>query len=54
VWIATGAPVPEGADCIAPIEEVEEDGDTIRVLKEFEPDRSCGPSARTCADERSS
>src|ERR1700704_1166339 len=35
VWIATGAPVPEGADCIAPIEEVEEDGDTIRVLKEF-------------------
>jgi len=37
VWIATGAPVPEGADCIAPIEEVEEDGDTIRVLKEFEP-----------------
>jgi molybdopterin molybdotransferase len=36
VWIATGAPVPEGSDCIAPIEEVEEDGDTIRVLKEFE------------------
>jgi molybdopterin molybdotransferase len=35
VWIATGAPVPEGSDCIAPIEEVEEDGDTIRVLKEF-------------------
>jgi len=37
VWIATGAPVPEGADCIAPIEEVEEDGDTIRILKSFEP-----------------
>jgi molybdopterin molybdotransferase len=36
VWIATGAPVPEGSDCIAPIEEVEEDGDTIRVLKAFE------------------
>jgi molybdopterin molybdotransferase len=36
VWIATGAPIPEGADCIAPIEEVEEDGDTIRILKEFE------------------
>jgi len=36
VWIATGAPVPEGSDCIAPIEEVEEDGDTIRILKEFE------------------
>jgi molybdopterin molybdotransferase len=36
VWIATGAPIPEGSDCIAPIEEVEEDGDTIRILKEFE------------------
>jgi molybdopterin molybdotransferase len=35
VWIATGAPVPEGSDCIAPIEEVEEDGETIRILKEF-------------------
>jgi molybdopterin molybdotransferase len=35
VWIATGAPVPEGSDCIAPIEEVEEDGGTIRILKEF-------------------
>ena len=36
VWIATGAPVPEGSDCIAPIEEVLEEGDTIKVLKEFE------------------
>lgn len=50
VWIATGAPVPEGSDCIAPIEEVEEDGDTIRVLKEFGPGsfvRPVGQDLRT-------
>ena len=50
VWIATGAPVPEGSDCIAPIEEVEVDGDTIRVLKEFGPGsfvRPVGQDLRT-------
>ncbi|HEU5003722.1 MAG TPA: gephyrin-like molybdotransferase Glp [Actinomycetota bacterium] len=35
IWIATGAPVPEGADCIAPIEECIEEGDRVSVLKEF-------------------
>lgn len=35
IWIATGAPVPEGADCIAPIEECVEDGDRVSVLKSF-------------------
>lgn len=37
IWIATGAPVPEGADCIAPIEECIEGDGTVRVLKEFDP-----------------
>ena len=37
IWIATGAPIPEGADCIAPIEDCREDGDAISVLKPFDP-----------------
>ena len=36
IWIATGAPVPDGSDCIAPIEEVVEEGDTVKVLKELD------------------
>jgi molybdopterin molybdotransferase len=35
MWIATGAPVPPGADCIAPKEEVTPDPDRITVHKEF-------------------
>lgn len=35
IWIATGAPVPEGADCIAPIEECIEEATTVQVVKEF-------------------
>jgi molybdopterin molybdotransferase len=37
VWIATGAPVPQGADCIAPIEECVVEGDQVQVLKGFAP-----------------
>ncbi|GAC1368000.1 MAG: molybdopterin molybdotransferase MoeA [Actinomycetota bacterium] len=38
MWIATGAPVPEGSDCIAPIEECieAEDAASVQVIKEFE------------------
>jgi molybdopterin molybdotransferase len=35
IWIATGAPVPQGADCIAPLEECIEEGGTVSVLAEF-------------------
>jgi molybdopterin molybdotransferase len=35
MWIATGAPVPEGADSIAPIEEASEESSSVRVFKEF-------------------
>ncbi len=37
VWIATGAPIPQGADCIAPIEVCMVEGDQVQVLKEFGP-----------------
>ncbi|MCS7191393.1 MAG: molybdopterin molybdotransferase MoeA [Armatimonadetes bacterium] len=33
VKVATGAPVPEGADCVVPFEDTEQDGETVRVLK---------------------
>lgn len=35
MWIATGAPIPPGADCIAPKEDVEAGAETIQVLKSF-------------------
>jgi molybdopterin molybdotransferase len=38
VYIATGAPIPEGADCVVPVEETEEastDGrETVRLMQE--------------------
>ncbi|MCS7187879.1 MAG: molybdopterin molybdotransferase MoeA [Armatimonadota bacterium] len=37
IQIATGAPVPEGADCVVPIEDTERDGEVVRVLKAFSP-----------------
>ncbi|HEX2052416.1 MAG TPA: gephyrin-like molybdotransferase Glp [Actinomycetota bacterium] len=36
MWIATGAPVPPGADCIAPKEDVTAEPDVITVHKPFE------------------
>jgi molybdenum cofactor synthesis domain-containing protein len=33
VQVATGAPVPEGADCVVPVEDTERDNTTVRVLK---------------------
>ncbi len=35
MWIATGAPVPRGADCIAPKEDVSAETDRITVNKGF-------------------
>jgi molybdopterin molybdotransferase len=35
IRIATGAPVPAGADCIAPIEHCVVEGETVHVLKVF-------------------
>ncbi|MFN4180364.1 MAG: molybdopterin molybdotransferase MoeA, partial [Armatimonadota bacterium] len=35
VQVATGAPVPEGADCIVPVEDTERDNTTVKVLKAF-------------------
>ena len=35
MWIATGAPVPPGADCIAPKEDVTAEPDSITVHKAF-------------------
>ncbi len=37
MWIATGAPVPPGADCIAPKEDVTAEPDSITVHKTFSP-----------------
>lgn len=37
VQVATGAPVPEGADCVVPIEDTERDGEVVRILKAFPP-----------------
>ncbi|MEX2551872.1 MAG: gephyrin-like molybdotransferase Glp [Actinomycetota bacterium] len=35
IWIATGAPVPPGADCIAPKEDVTAEPDKVTVNKAF-------------------
>lgn len=37
IWIATGAPIPSGADCIAPKEDVTAGDDAIEVHKSFGP-----------------
>jgi molybdenum cofactor synthesis domain-containing protein len=50
MWIATGAPVPDGADAIAPIEDCIEDGDSVSVLRYFDPGsfvRPVGQDLRT-------
>jgi molybdopterin molybdotransferase len=43
MWIATGAPVPPGADCIAPKEDVTAEPDTVTVHKRFEPGQFVRP-----------
>jgi molybdopterin molybdotransferase len=44
VAIATGAPIPAGADCIVPIENCETSGDVVRVLTGSPPDKHIRPS----------
>jgi molybdopterin molybdotransferase len=43
VWIATGAPIPEGADSVAPKEDCEAGEDTVEVLKTFESGNAVRP-----------
>jgi molybdopterin molybdotransferase len=43
VRIATGAPVPAGADGIVPIENAELDGDTVRLFEAVRPGRHVRP-----------
>ena len=43
MWIATGAPVPPGADCIAPKEDVTAEPDRVTVHKRFEPGQFVRP-----------
>lgn len=35
IQIATGAPVPEGADCVVPFEDTEQEDTIVRVFKSF-------------------
>jgi molybdopterin molybdotransferase len=42
VRIATGAPLPEGADAVVPVEMTEADGETVRVMAAVPPDRHVG------------
>jgi molybdopterin molybdotransferase len=44
VAIATGAPIPAGADCIVPIENCETSGDVVRVLAGSPPGKHIRPS----------
>lgn len=43
MWIATGAPIPPGADCIAPKEDVASEPDVITVQKAFSPGQFVRP-----------
>ncbi len=49
VWIATGAPIPEGADCVAPKEECVATGETVQVMKAFEPQSFIRPPGQDLA-----
>lgn len=43
MWIATGAPIPPGADCVAPKEDVSAEPDEIVVHKPFGPGQFVRP-----------
>ncbi|MEO8679355.1 MAG: gephyrin-like molybdotransferase Glp [Vicinamibacterales bacterium] len=40
--IATGAPMPDGADAVVMVEETEKDGDTVRILTPVYPRQNVG------------
>jgi molybdopterin molybdotransferase len=42
VRVMTGAPLPEGADAVAPVEETEREGDAVRVRAPSTPGRNVG------------
>jgi molybdopterin molybdotransferase len=44
VRIMTGAPVPEGADAIVPVEVTEESGDVVRILESVQAGRHVRPA----------
>jgi molybdopterin molybdotransferase len=44
VRIATGAPIPAGADCVVPIEHCTVEGDAVRVLQPSEAGRHIRPA----------
>ena len=46
VRIATGAPVPAGADSIAPIEQCVVEGEVVHVLRSFDPGANIRPSGQ--------
>lgn len=37
IQIATGAPLPEGADCVVPFEDTKRDNTTVQIFKAFPP-----------------
>ena len=45
MWIATGAPIPAGADSVAPIENCEVEGDVVRVLAPTSEGQHIRPAA---------
>ena len=50
VYIATGAPMPEGADCVVPVEETEEattgDREVVRLMQEAEEGAHVRPAGQ--------
>jgi molybdopterin molybdotransferase len=50
VWIATGAPIPAGADAVVPIEAAEATEDVVHVFEPSLPGRHIRPSAEDVRD----
>jgi molybdenum cofactor synthesis domain-containing protein len=50
IEIATGAPMPEGADAVVMVEETERDGTTVRVLTPVYPRQNVGRRAADIAE----
>jgi molybdopterin molybdotransferase len=48
--IMTGAPVPDGADAVVPVEETSEDGDEVEVRAETPPGRNVRPAGEDVRD----
>lgn len=47
VRIMTGAPVPDGADAVVPVEDTEPDGDGVRILRARGAGSTCAKPAPT-------